>query len=48
MTLDRHSHWPPIMGRHAADGMDEALGWLLLPSPQWSEQGILLFYGTCR
>jgi hypothetical protein len=48
MTLDRYSHWPPIMGRHAADGMDEALGWLLLPSPQWSEQGILLFYGTCR
>ena len=26
MTLDRYSHWIPIMGRHAADGMDEALG----------------------
>ncbi len=26
MTLDRYSHWIPTMGRHAADGMDEALG----------------------
>jgi integrase len=25
-TLDRYSHWIPSMGRHAADGMDEALG----------------------
>jgi hypothetical protein len=25
-TLDRYSHWIPCMGRHAADGMDEALG----------------------
>jgi integrase len=24
MTLDRHSHWIPSMGRHAADGMEEA------------------------
>jgi hypothetical protein len=26
MTLDRYSHWIPSMRRHAADGMDEALG----------------------
>jgi len=26
MTLDRYSHWLPSMGRHAAEGMDEALG----------------------
>ena len=26
MTLDRSSPWIPSMGRHAADGMDEALG----------------------
>jgi integrase len=26
MTLDRYSHWIPSMGRHTADGMDEALG----------------------
>ncbi|MDQ3659595.1 MAG: tyrosine-type recombinase/integrase [Actinomycetota bacterium] len=26
MTLDRYSHRIPSMGRHAADGMDEALG----------------------
>jgi integrase len=26
MTLDRYSHWIPSMGKHAADGMDEALG----------------------
>lgn len=26
MTLDRYSHWIPSMGRHAAVGMDEALG----------------------
>jgi len=26
MTLDRYSHWIPIMGRHDADRMDEALG----------------------
>jgi hypothetical protein len=26
MTLDRYSQWIPSMGRHAADGMDEALG----------------------
>jgi hypothetical protein len=26
MTLDPYSHWIPSMGRHAADGMDEALG----------------------
>jgi integrase len=26
MTLDRYSHWIPSMGRHAATGMDEALG----------------------
>jgi hypothetical protein len=25
VTLDRYSHWIPSMGRHAADGMDEAL-----------------------
>src|SRR5919107_4304262 len=25
MTLDRYSHWIPSMGRHAAEGMDEAL-----------------------
>jgi integrase len=26
MTLDRYLHWIPSMGRHAAEGMDEALG----------------------
>jgi hypothetical protein len=26
MTLYRYSHWIASMGRHAADGMDEALG----------------------
>jgi integrase len=26
LTLDRYSHWTPSMGRHAAYGMDEALG----------------------
>jgi integrase len=26
MKLDRYSHWIPSMGRHAAEGMDEALG----------------------
>src|SRR5215218_1458802 len=26
MNVDRNSHWEPSMGRHAADGMDEALG----------------------
>jgi len=26
MTLDRYSHWIPSIGRHAAEGMDEALG----------------------
>jgi integrase len=26
MTLERYSRWIPSMGRHAADGMDEALG----------------------
>ena len=26
MTLDRFSHWIPSMGRHAAEGMDKALG----------------------
>jgi integrase len=26
MTLDLYSHWIPSMGRHAAEGMDEALG----------------------
>jgi integrase len=26
VTLDRYSHWIPNMERHAADGMDEALG----------------------
>ncbi len=26
LNLDRYSHWIPSMGRHAADGMDEALG----------------------
>jgi integrase len=26
ITLDRYSHWIPSMGRHAAEGMDEALG----------------------
>ena len=25
MTLDCYSHWIANMGRHAADGMDEAL-----------------------
>ena len=25
MTLDLYSHWMPTMGRHAANGMDEAL-----------------------
>jgi hypothetical protein len=24
--LDRYLHWIPSMGRHAAEGMDEALG----------------------
>jgi integrase len=26
LTLDRYSHWMPLMGRSTADGMDEALG----------------------
>jgi integrase len=26
LTLNRYSHWIPSMGRHAAEGMDEALG----------------------
>ncbi len=26
MTLDCYSHWIPSMGRHAAEGMDMALG----------------------
>ena len=26
LTLDRYSHWIPSMVRHAADGIDEALG----------------------
>jgi integrase len=26
MTFYRYSHWIASMGRHAADGMDEALG----------------------
>ena len=26
ITLDLYSHWIPSMGRHTADGMDEALG----------------------
>jgi hypothetical protein len=26
MTLDRYSHWIPSMGRHAAEGIEEALG----------------------
>jgi integrase len=26
MTLVRYSRWIPSMGRHAADGIDEALG----------------------
>jgi integrase len=26
LTLDLYSHWIPSMGRHATDGMDEALG----------------------
>ena len=26
MTLDRYSYWMPSMGRHAAEGMDKALG----------------------
>jgi hypothetical protein len=26
MTLDHYSHWIPTMGRHAAEGMDKALG----------------------
>lgn len=26
LTLDRYPHWIPSMGRHAADGMDQALG----------------------
>ena len=26
ITLDRYSHWIPSMGRHAAEGMDKALG----------------------
>jgi integrase len=30
MTLDRYSHLMPSMGRHAADDMDEALGYSLL------------------
>jgi hypothetical protein len=25
VTLERHSHWIPSVGRHSADGMDEAL-----------------------
>jgi len=41
------------MGRHTAEGMDEALEYrstaaLLLPSPRWSEQDILSFYRFCR
>jgi hypothetical protein len=26
MTLDRYSHWIPSMGRHAVEGIEEALG----------------------
>jgi integrase len=26
ITLDGYSHWIPSMGRHAAEGKDEALG----------------------
>jgi integrase len=26
MPLDRYSHWIANMGRHAAEGIDEALG----------------------
>jgi hypothetical protein len=26
LTLDRYSLWIPSIGRHAAEGMDEALG----------------------
>jgi integrase len=26
LTLDRYSHWMPLMGRNTADAMDEALG----------------------
>ena len=26
VPLDRYSHWIPSMGRHDADGIDEALG----------------------
>jgi hypothetical protein len=26
LTLDRYSHWMPLMGRSTADGMDKALG----------------------
>jgi integrase len=26
ITPERYSHWKPSMGRHTADGMDEALG----------------------
>ena len=32
MNLDRYSHWIATMGRHAADGIDEPLGYLLLPN----------------
>jgi hypothetical protein len=30
MTLDRYSHWILSMGRHAAEGTDEALEYSLL------------------
>jgi hypothetical protein len=30
ITLDRYSQWIATMGRHAANGMDEALAWSLL------------------
>src|SRR5829696_9479483 len=49
LTLDRYSHWIPSMGRHAAEGMDEALREsLLLPSPRTSYRGLFSFYGFCR
>jgi hypothetical protein len=35
LTLDRYSHWIPSMGRATAEGMDEALGQLLLPSDRF-------------
>ena len=48
-SLDRYSHWIPSMGRHAADGMDEALELsLLLTKPSTRTSCASRFYGICR